>query len=237
MKTFLIFLIICFFFNGAFAQKKKQKDEKVFLGVNIGPSFPQSDFANTDYTVNSGYAKTGYRIELYGGVNVVSMFGISVMGFFNLNPTDPDNLKTKLNADYPGNNWQINSKNWEVIGGLGGLSFKYPMSKKASLHLTLLGGYLSAKSPELNFVSDTNVYKIESNTASSWSYLTSIGVYYDLGQNVSGTLDFEYLGSRPKFDNVKTSANINGNLTESTTSFIREIAAFNIAIGFKYSFR
>ena len=240
MNIIFTILLSILFISSSTAQKRmslSRSPERFYLGVNVGPSFPQSDFAEKNVSPSSGYAKIGYRLELYGGVNILGMFGLSAMGFLNINGTDPEKFKDKLNSEYPGNSWQTDSKNWTLFGALGGVSFHYPINNRTIFHVSLLGGYLNAESPELKFTSGSSEYKIESKTASSWSYMTLLGTNYYLDQNVSLTLDFEFLGSNPRFDNVRTTSNIGGNFSESTTSFSRQMNAFNIALGFKYSFR
>ena len=240
MKKFFTILLLCILVSTTAAQRRvslSRSPEKFYLGASVGPSFPLNDFAEKDVNQISGYARTGYRLELYGGINILGIFGFGITGFLNINGTDPEKLRNKLNAEYPGSNWQIDSKNWTLYGGLGGVNFHYPINDRTSFHVKLMGGYLRAESPEFRFTSGISEYKIESKTASSLSYMTMLGFNYYLDQNVSLTLDFEFLGSKPNFDYVRTSANINGNVTESSTSFSRNMSAFNIALGFKYSFR
>ena len=241
MKNFIVFFIVILIVsNIAYSQKKSKYTsarEKIFFGLSVGPSIPESDFANKEYSVNSGYAKVGYKIQGYGGINIFSSFGISILGFTNFNSTDPENLKTYITGQYPDNNWVANSKSWQLYGGMGGISFYYPMGKSVSLDFKIMSGLLSAKSPEILFQAGNNSYKLESATANSFSYMTSIGLNFYVGQNVSLTGSVDFMRSEPNFTNVKNTATINGNVTETTSSFYREINIINIMLGFRYSIR
>ena len=241
MKTLIIgFVLISILTGFSYTQTKsklKNKPEIAFFGLSVGPSFPSSDFGNKDVNLSSGYATVGYKVEAYGGVNIIGVFGLSALGFVNINGTNTDKLVTNLNNTYPDTSWNIDSRNWELYGGMGGVSFYYPVNKKLTMDIKLLSGLLSAKSPELAFISGNNSYKIESSTVNSISWMTSIGLLYYLGQNVSLTGAFEYLGSDPKFNNVKTTLNVNGISSETTTTFSRVMTVLNLSVGFRYSIR
>jgi hypothetical protein len=239
-NIFVFFIVILIVSNIAYSQKKTKytsAKEKIFFGLTVGPSFPESDFANKEVTLSSGYAKVGYKIQGYGGINLLGTVGVTVLGFTNFNTTDPENLKNSITTKYPGNNWLVNSKSWQLFGGMGGISFYYPMGGNVSLDLKIMSGLLSAKSPELLFVSGNNSYKLESATANSFSYMTSIGLNFYVGQNISLTGAMDFMRAEPNFTNVKTTVNIDGNATETTSSFYREMNIININLGFRYSIR
>jgi hypothetical protein len=236
----IIFLAVLIGFNISYSQKKtnyKAASEKVFLGLSVGPSFPESDYANKQYSESSGYAKVGYKIQGYGGVNILGVMGISILGFTNFNEVDPENLKQYVTGLYPNNNWIGTAKSWQLYGGLGGITFYYPLSKTVSADLKIMTGLLSSKSPEISFTSGNNSYKLESATANSFSYLTAVGLNFYVGQNVSLTGSLDFLSAKPNFTNVKNIAVINGNTTETTSNFYREINIINIMLGFRYSIR
>lgn len=241
MKNFAVLILAVLLLTSITFSQKKTKftyaKEKIYFGLSVGPSIPESDFANKEVTVNSGYALTGYKIQGYGGINLFGAFGISILGFTNFNRTDPEKLKTSISGTYPGNNWLVNSKSWQLYGGMGGISFFYPVGKSTSLDIKIMSGLLSAKSPELLFTSGNNSYKLESATANSFSYMSSIGLNFYVGQNISLTGAIDFMRAEPNFTNVKTISIINGNTTESTSSFYREMNIINFNFGFRYSIR
>jgi hypothetical protein len=67
--------------------------------------------------------------------------------------------------------------------------------------------------------------------------LTSVGLNFDVGQNISLTGSFDFMSSHPNFTDVKTTTVINENTTESVQSFSREMELISVTIGFRYSFR
>lgn len=240
MKTISSLVLVCLLVTSAAAQTEEsyyRSPEKIFFGISVGPSFPQSDFSNGEVTPSSGYAKTGFRFETYAGINLFGVIGLCATGFLNENGTDPEKLRNSLSADYPGTTWQIDSKVWRLFGGLGGIDIEYPYDHTTVFHIRLMGGFLSAESPEFRFTSGSYEYLIDSKTASGFAYATLLGANYYLDRNVSLTLDFEFLSSKPNFDNVRTTEIIDGITTESVTSYSRLMRMFNIALGIAYSFR
>jgi len=239
-KLTVLFLAILVITNISFSQTnttKSPKREKIFFGLSVGPSFPESDYKNKEFTLNSGYAKVGYKIQAYGGINLIGVLGVSILGFTNYNTTNTENLKNNITSTYPGNNWIDNSKSWQLFGGMGGITLYYPLDKKLTLDVKIMSGLLNAISPELLFVSGSNTYKLESQTTNSFSYMTSIGLNVNVGQNVSLTTSMDFMSSSPSFNNVKTTTSINGVNNETTTSFSREINIINLMVGFRYSIR
>jgi hypothetical protein len=65
-------------------------------------------------------------------------------------------------------------------------------------------------------------------------YLTSFGIRYPVLPKLYTQLGFDYLGSTAKFNDVKTVASIEGEVTETTTSYERTLDAWTITLGVKF---
>jgi len=210
---------------------------KIYLGATAGLSFPLSSFANDNpQDQNSGYAKTGYIIEINGGIRFLNLFEISVAGFRNSNSTDVTNLVNSISNSTPGITFTGNSDSWEIYGFLAGIGISFPLPEKFISDVRILGGYQNVSSPEINMLGDTEgtYVKIEGQTISSPVYLGSVSVRYPLSDAIYFSFGFQYIASSGNFNDVKTTTSIEGDITESTISYSRIMDAWGLNLGFKY---
>ncbi len=210
---------------------------KIYLGATAGLSFPLSSFANDNpQDQNSGYAKTGYIIEINGGIRFLNLFELSVAGFRNSNSTDITNLVNSINTSTPGITFTGESDAWEIYGFLAGLGISFPLPEKFISDIRILGGYQNVSSPEINLLGDTEgtYVKIEGQTLSSPVYLGSASVRYPLTKALYISFGFQYIASSGNFENVKTTTSIEGDITESTISYSRTLDAWGLNVGLKY---
>jgi len=210
---------------------------KAYLGISAGPSFPVGSFGdNNPQNERSGYAKTGYMIELNGGIRLLNLLEISVMGFRNSNGTDLSNLISTLNSANPGANLSGESDAWAIYGALAGVGISYPLPANFIADVRVLGGYLNTSSPEISLTGDDpgTFIKIEENTVSSPVYFGSASVRFPLSNRLYLNFGFQYIASSSKFKNVKTMTSIEGEVTESTSSFDRTLDTWGLNVGFKF---
>ena len=210
---------------------------KLYIGMSAGSSFPLSSFGDNDpQSERSGYAKTGYLIELNGGIRLLNLFEISVTGFRNSNSTDLSNLVTSINNDNPGANLTGGSDSWEIYGFLGGIGISFPLPEKFIADIRVLGGYQNTSSPEISLTGDNQetYVNIEGKTVSSPVYLSSLSVRYPIFNELYLSAGFQYIASSAKFENVNQKISIDGEISESTISFERSIDAWGLNVGLKY---
>ena len=210
---------------------------KVYVGISAGPSFPLSSFADDNAQDNkSGYAETGYMIELNGGIRLLNLFEISVTGFRNSNGTNVTNLVNSYNASNPGVVFTGESGSWEIYGFLAGIGISFPMPEKFIADVRVLGGYQNSSSPEISMTGDMqNTYvKIEGKTVSSPVYFGSLSARYPIANALYLSFGFQYIASTGKFENVKTTTSIEGEVSESTISFDRSMDAWGLNVGLKF---
>jgi hypothetical protein len=225
---------------------KAQKYDFLYLNFSAGPSFPIGEFASNDINnPGSGYAKIGGKGEISLGINLTQNIGLMTEFFINSNGTKVDNYTEYLNSVYPGYSWGIESKRWNIYGLFTGLSFRTPVKKNVFFFLQAFGGFINSTSPGLIFTADSGnisgTLEIESASTSAMTYKLTSGLEFKMDNRFSICGIVEYIGSKPKFNNVKTSTNFYNNATgtyisssESKSSFDQTFSLFNIGIGFKY---
>lgn len=210
---------------------------KVYIGASAGISFPLSSFADDNPQSNkSGYAQTGYLLELIGGVRLLNLFEISVVGFRNSNSTDVTNLANSVSSSTPGITFTGQSGSWEIYGFLAGIGISFPLPQKFIGDVLVLGGYQNNSSPEITMTGDVQdtFVKIEGKTVSSPVYLASASARYPISNSLYLSFGFQYLASSANFENVQTTTSINGDVNESTISFDRNMDAWGLNWGLKY---
>lgn len=237
MKTFTLFILFSALIFAQDGGVFSSAGGKVYIGISAGPSFPVGDYGDDNpNNEKSGYAKTGYNIEVSAGIRILNLLEISFIGFRNDNSTDLGNLIKSLNQANPGLNFQGSSDSWVIYGGMGGFGLSYPAGDDLFADFKILGGYLSASSPEIKLTSaspDTYVM-IEGSTGSSLLYYFSGAVRRPLTQRLHISLGLQYTSASTKFSDVNTISSVNGEVTESTTSLSRSIDAWGITLGLKY---
>ena len=238
MKTLIISCIFLSMITTVSAQILSTTGGKIYVGVNAGPSFPLGEFGDTNpESKQSGFATVGYNVELNAGIRLFNIFEISIMGFRNVNGTDPDNLRTFVNQNNPANNYNIESDDWEMYGALGGLGLSYPLPEKFVMDIRILGGYVNISSPEFNLTTPLPdvYYKIEGKDISTFTYFSSLTVRKPVfTPKLYLLLGFEYLGADADFNDVKTIESSEGIITESSASFERSIQVWSITAGLKF---
>lgn len=243
MKKIFTVIFILFAYS-LFSQT--QNYDFLYINFSAGPSIPIGEFASNDVNnPGAGYAKVGLKGEISVGINLTRHIGIIAETFLNSNGTKPDKLTEYLNSTFPGYSWGITSKKWSIYGVYTGLSFRTPVNKNIDVFLHTFGGFINSTSPDFVFSADSSNmqgnYVIESGTTSAMTFKLTSGLEYKMDNRFSICGIIEYIGSKPKFNNIKTTVSFydknTGKYTsnhQSSTSFEQTLSVFNIGVSFKY---
>jgi len=239
MKKFtILFILLVFALSGLNAQINVQSSfsKKFNVELRVGPSFPYSDFGNKDAdNQNSGFAKVGYKVEAIVGYKIIDVVGINLMGFYNANGTDLSSLSKLLSAR-SGNTWTSDSKSWNIFGGLVGFEYSYPTSKSFIVGFKAYSGILNTSAPKVELTSGNDSYVQDAKSTTALTYIFSLSGAYPVAKNVFWISSIGFVGSTPKFDNVKTVQTINGIRTENTTTFNQDLKVFVLDTGIRIVF-
>jgi len=240
MKKFTILLLLLGFISAvSTAQINVQSSfsKKFNVEFRVGPSFPYSDFGNKDANNNnSGYAKLGYKAEAIAGYKLIDVIGINVMGFYNANGTDLSSLSNKLNISTPGRTWTSDSKSWNIYGALLGFEYSYPASKYFIVGFKAYTGLLNATAPKVELTSGSDSFVQDEKSTTSLTYMFSVSGAYPITKSTFWITSVGYLGSTPRFDNIKTVSTINGVREETTLTFNQDMKVFVVDTGIRIVF-
>lgn len=247
---FTIIVIFIFIFSISTAQDKSctkshcMKGDIGYISLSIGPSIPLGNFANNDIkNANAGFAKTGSKVGINAGFNILENVNIGASLFYSVNSYDVSSLTQKLTNDYPGTTWSTSGRNWDIYGGMIGLTYSYPFKNKFVGDFKFQSGFMQSSIPEMVVSSSNNLKITEAEkSASSLVYMISVGGHYPLGRLFDIIGNLEYLASSPSFSNISRVYNVPtysppGIVTSTSSStYNQNISMLSFNFGFRVKF-
>jgi hypothetical protein len=245
-KTFFTFFIISIFFlSNCFAQSNSckkghcLKGDRGYISFAIGPGIPLGNFADNNLNnTNSGFANTGSKMELNAGYVISKSLDFSALLFYSSNSYDAVAFTNQLSSLYPGTRWTSSGRAWDIYGGLIGINYSYPLTKKFTGDFKFLTGVMNSSTPQM-IATETNGTKIteSSKSASSLAYMLSAGGHYPLGRLIDVVGSLEFLSSSPTFDNISRYSSTPGYLTGTMASTSNQsINLLSLNFGFRVKF-
>jgi len=190
MKKLLLMTMVLLMSGVVMAQGSKGKmTTKSFLALHGGPSFATGFFAinNLDNTL-SGFAKTGFNIDLNYGYHFSKIAGITGSVFYGRHNLDKDAIAHVASG--------VNADHWQFYGISAGPMLTHEFSKKVAGDLYLMGGVANANSPKITY---ENLLVISPD----WSWAGMIQVGADLRFNIGGNVFIHtnggYMYMQPEF--------------------------------------
>ena len=209
--------------------------DKGYIALSAGPSFPTGDFGSKDVNNESaGLANTGAIIDLTFAQKFGKTFGLTLMLRGQVNGVDTDPLLKELIVEAPDVSWSPESENWTIGGIFGGLYGSFPMDASGivTFDSRAMIGYLNATSPQItingNYLGTNFWVGTESSYADAFAYLLGAGVRFNLGTHLCLLTNLDYLGATPEFLQVAT-VTITGDY--STNSYQQKFGTVNVGVG------
>jgi len=209
--------------------------DKGYIALSAGPSFPTGDFGSKDVNNQSaGLANTGAIFDLTFAQKFGKNLGMTLMLRGQANGVDTDPLVNELIAEAPDASWSAESENWTIGGILGGLYGSFPMGDngKVTFDTRAMIGYLNATSPQItvngNYLGTNFWVLTESASAGAFAYLLGAGFRFNLGTHLCLLTNLDYLGATPEFLDVATVTSIGG---YSTNSYQQKFGTVNVGVG------
>ena len=232
MKNLRLILIIWLF-----AITKGLSQDKGYVAISIGPSIPIGDFASKDPDNDkAGLAQTGAIFDISFCYKLGKQLGVSALLRGQANSTDKQVIVNELATQLPsGVTADVDTGYWSagalMVGGYG----SFPLSKKISFDSKIMFGLLTASSPSfdinLNSGGGMGWVKQESVSSSAFAYLLGVGLKFDAGKRICLLANVDYMGAKPKFENVEI---VGSDGTIQTTNWEQPYATINIGIGVGY---
>lgn len=234
MKKILIAATIVFSTLVANAQKKSFN-----LSINGGISSPAGSFSKADYyDGSSGFAKTGYQLNLSGVYQFSKHWGAGVLigysqyGFKN-SLSLAEGYKEDSGTDSTTLYKKGSNSNFSVLVGP---YYFIPVGKKVSISIRALGGYVNTHLAGFQvFYEDylDNSMTQKQASGGAFGFQVGAGVKYDVAKKVSLHFNVDYFSSKPNLDIAYDNFVVNSG--RRLTSYNEAISGINatVGIGFK----
>src|SRR6187200_265240 len=144
-KSLLLCLLMCTLIIKGYSQ------DKGYIAVSLGPSFPSGDFGSKDVNNEAaGLATNGAIVDLTYAQKFGKTFGMTFLLRGQANDLDVQPLIDELHADLPLVAWTAESSNWGIGAFMGGIYGSFPLDDngKFTFETRAMIGYANATSPE-----------------------------------------------------------------------------------------
>jgi hypothetical protein len=230
-RNLLFSIFLVFVITQAYGQ------DKGYIAISAGPSFPNGDFGSKDIDNESaGLANTGTIVDLTFAQKFGKNLGLTVLLRGQANDIDAEPLLEELLAQYPTSFWTAEGNGWGIGGLMAGLYGSFPIGEgKLSFESRGMVGIVNATSPEITLTgfagSQILWVKLNSATATDFAYLLGVGFKFNIGKRLGLFANFDYLGSSPEFEDVETTTSLG---VYSTDTFTQTFGTVNVGIGIGY---
>jgi hypothetical protein len=206
--------------------------DKGYVAVSMGPSFPVGGFANKDLADESaGAATTGAIFDISFAYKLGKNFGLSALLRGQANPIDNKDIEKQLNQT--GDSWNVDKTVWSSGGILFGGYGSFPISSKVSFDTRAMIGVMNTACPELNVTLEGTGGEVWINqssvSAASFAYLIGGGIKYDVGKKICLLVNIDYLSSKPEFTDVEITSSDGSAPQIATVS--QSIGTINVGFG------
>ncbi|MGH2566308.1 MAG: outer membrane beta-barrel protein [Ginsengibacter sp.] len=234
-KIILTALIIL---SGAllYAQKNPSSFE---VSVNGGIASPSGNFGKGDYAnEKSGYAKTGYNLNVTGTYFIHNGFGIGAfVGYSQFGFKGSQSLADGYKEDSGTDSTTLYSKGHnQSFSVLAGPYYSIPAGKKVSIDLRALAGYVNTRLAGFQvFYEDYLDNSMSQNESSAGAFGFQVGAAfkYKITNKIAVKLNADYFSSTPKI-NI-TYENFVVNSGRRLTQYNEAINGVNATVGIAFN--
>ncbi|MCU0350205.1 MAG: hypothetical protein MUF43_05155 [Flavobacterium sp.] len=198
-----------------------------------GMSLPISSFSSksTDND-NSGFANTGFFIDLSGSYKFSKMFGAEILLSNQFFGTDFRNLASDFSKIY-GSNTSLESGNYHVLNSFVGPFIEIQLNEKIKFKLKTLVGFNLANLPDIKMqFSNNNFVNMARTQSNNFAFQFGNNFYYAISKKLelSTTASFNY--SNLYFNDVNRNTNNTIDIYEMDILYM----VLNLGLGVKYNF-
>jgi hypothetical protein len=215
---------------------KGLSQDKGYIAVTLGPSFPVGNFADTDVDNDAaGLAQGGAIFDVTFTYKLAKKLGVVAILRGQANNVDNAVIENELFTQ-TGRTWTADTEGWTTGALLVGGYASLPISRKIAFEPKAMIGFAGVTSPELNITLDgsggAGWVKQDSEMAESFSYLVGAGFKFDVGRKICLLVNVDYFATKPKFKDIQITSSEGG--APERISFTQNMAAINLGFGIGY---
>ncbi len=159
-----ILIILCVSSSLPILLNAQGKVYKFFAELSIGPSFPVGKFHDKTYSANlgdenpPGIAKIGSGINALIGYKLNKWFNLNILACGQQNQEDANAIKKYLESKPNVARATVTVDKWQIVKGMGGISYKIAISKKEEIFLypCIMAGICKTTIPSLSYETFNN---------------------------------------------------------------------------------
>jgi len=182
------------------------------INLSMGATIPLGDYKSTADATSTGYAGTGFTLNIGGKYFIVDYLGIGGTLNYGTNSTDEDALKESwlqyvkdLYPDYvipPDANVEFNTNLWNYVNLMVGPVFSIPISRISFEFKAQAGiSFITPPKREL-YITYTNneIYNNSGGSNVAFGYLLGASIVFQANDDYGVRVGADYFGSKAKLD-------------------------------------
>ena len=237
MKQVLSAILIILLAASVHAQKTSSHLE---ISLNGGIASPLGSFGKGDYADDkSGYSKTGGHFNIAAVYFINKRFGIAVSGGYSQfkfkgAQSLADGYKEDSGTDSTTLFTKGHNRNFSVLIGP---YYSIPVSKKLSVDLRVLGGYINTHLAgfEIHYEDYTdNIMMQNEASKSAFGFQAGAGVTYHITDKIGIKANADYFSSKPKMNISYDNFVVNSG--RRLTTYNESLDGINTTLGIAFSF-
>jgi len=219
----LVLLILLFCSTNMIAQNGPSKYydiqenflKRTFMGVNAGAAIPFAAFASKDfYSATSGYAKTGYNLNVTFRYAFTDYIGITAKYFYSENQFDEQSYQNSTNNYYMprnGNSYKFSSDPWTLKGFMF-IPTYILKAQKFNIELGVGVGMVNSTLPQNQMVEkypndSISIYSQNTTNSSNWAFSVEAAIRYKVYKNVILSLQGDVIITDQSYQDIYTYIN------------------------------
>ncbi len=212
MKQIISLIIFIFLFQGlSIAQYESRKG---YAGISVGPSIAVGDFGSKNINLeSSGFASTGFTINLNFAYRIASNFGVTAMLMIQTSPLDDqarlDGLKSYGRTNgVPVVFTKVEANSWGMFAFMPGVFASIPLGSNGKLIIEprALVGLMTAVSPQIRTTWKEGglTYWEQQELGAGIAFGYSVGgvFRFNVSDRFAFLLNADYVKTNPKFIDV-----------------------------------
>jgi hypothetical protein len=212
------------------AGQAEKKENKMYLALSVGPSFPLGKFGSKSVNPDdgAGFAKTGVNAALQYGYLIGKNFGIAANIGYARYKVDEGPLKSMMVVEDP--NFQVSADHWQYFSFLAGPMATVAANEKLNFDFRLMGGLAHTNFPVISASSSTSGASSSENWQSAFAWQLGTDMRYHLSSKACFFANLDYLKTKP----VTTITITNGGTESSDVE--QHLGVMNLTVGMGLSF-
>jgi len=209
---------------------KKEKENKMYLALSAGPSFPLGKFSSKSGNPDdgAGFANTGVNAALQYGYLVGKHFGFAANIGYSQYKLDEGPLKDMMIVEDP--NFQLSADHWQYFSFLVGPMASVSANNKLNFDFRFLGGLAHTNFPVISASTSSSGAKSSENWQSAFAWQVGANARYSLSEKASLFANVDYLKTKPV-----TEISVTNGGTESS-EVEQHLGVMNLTLGVGFSF-